>query len=127
MSGNATGLHSIGDLTASADCSAKQYCFAKVSGVRTLTFTAAATDRPLGIIQNKPLSGGAVDLGIDGESQIVVGAAVTAGQELMSNAAGQGIPATGSGAIVGAIALETATTLGQQIAVLITPNGRTLP
>lgn len=127
MSANEASLQTLGDLTASADLSAKQYFLAKVSGVRTLTFCAAATDRPIGIIQNKPISGGAVTLGIAGESQAVVGAAVTAGNALMSDGSGRVIAATGTGAIVFAIALETATTAGQQIAVLILPGSHVLP
>lgn len=44
-------------LTASADLSAKQYYLVKMSGEKTVTVCAAATDIPVGVLQNAPKSG----------------------------------------------------------------------
>ena len=39
----------IGTFTASADLSAKQYYFVKMSGENTVTVCAAVTDKPIGV------------------------------------------------------------------------------
>jgi len=104
-------------LTASADLSAKQYYFVKMSGEKTVTFCAAVTDVPVGVLQNKPESGeeaeivcigvtkvsGDEDLdygniigtSADGQAQVVtVGTETTvyiAGQVLNGNGAAGGI------------------------------------
>lgn len=111
----------VGTLTASADLSAQQYKFAKISGARTLTVCAAATDRPVGVIQNKPVSGATVDLMVTGVTKMVAGAAVSAGDELTSDAQGRAITAvTAAGANRSyGIALEAATAAGQIIEVLL--------
>jgi len=44
-------------LTASADLSAKQFYFVKMSGDKTVTVCAGATDKPIGVLQNNPVSG----------------------------------------------------------------------
>lgn len=44
-------------LTASADLSAKQFYFVKMSGEGTVTVCAGATDKPVGVLQNNPTSG----------------------------------------------------------------------
>lgn len=44
-------------LTASADLSAKQYYYVKMSGEKTVTVCAGATDKPVGVLQNTPESG----------------------------------------------------------------------
>ena len=49
-------------LSASADLSAKQYYFVKMSGNRTVTVCAAVTDIPCGVLQNAPTSGQAAEV-----------------------------------------------------------------
>ena len=44
-------------LTASADLSSKQFYFVKMSGEKTVTVCAGATDKPIGVLQNAPASG----------------------------------------------------------------------
>ena len=47
----------IGFFTASADLSAKQYYFVKLSSETKVTVCSAVTDKPIGVLQNKPASG----------------------------------------------------------------------
>jgi hypothetical protein len=48
---------SLTGVTASADLSAKQFYFVKMSGEKTVTVCAGATDKPIGVLQNNPESG----------------------------------------------------------------------
>lgn len=93
----------VGDLTASADCSAHQFCFVYISGNGTFTFSSGATVVPLGILQNKPISGEAGSIAVAGISKFKCGAGVTAQARLMADSNGAGITATGSGAVSGGI------------------------
>ena len=105
----------IGTLTASADNSGNQFRYAKVSGSGTATACAATTDTSLGVIQNKPKLGEAMDIMVTGVSKVVAGAAVTAGAEVGPD----GTKARG-------IALEAASAAGQIIAVAL-PFQRSVP
>jgi hypothetical protein len=90
----------VGKYTASADLSGKQYCFARQSGTAgQLNVTSLATQKPIGVIQNKPTTGQPVDLMVTGVSKMVAGAAVAAGADVMSDANGNAITAvTNTGA-----------------------------
>lgn len=115
----------IGTLTASADNSGNQFRYAKVSGSGTATVCAAPADVALGVIQNKPKAGEAVDVMVTGVSKVVAGAAVAAGAEVGPDAQGRAIAAvTGTRAF--GIALEAASAAGQIIAVAL-PFGRAVP
>jgi hypothetical protein len=83
----------IGFLTASADNSTKQHRFVKVSGDLTITVCAASTDKPIGILQNKPASGAAADVMITGVSKVILAATLSAGAEVMSDANGAAVAA----------------------------------
>jgi len=121
------GLLKDGELTASADCRTKQFCYAKVSGVGTVTFCAANSDKAVGVIQNKPNTNDPVELGTHGVTKIKVGAAVTAGDDLMPDTSGRAITATGSGASVYGRALDTATAADQIIRAIIPALTRVIP
>lgn len=111
----------LGVLTANADLSTKQYYFAKVTGVNQVGLAAAATDQIVGVIQNKPVSGAAVELTVDGVTKVVASAAITAGDKVTSAADGRAVTTVVAGAGQ-AIALETATVAGQLIAILLIPS-----
>jgi hypothetical protein len=105
-----------GGLTASADLSAKQYCFAVVSGDRTVTFAGTAGLLCAGVIENKPLLGQAVSLLVGPEIKVVASATITAGQKISTTNAGTAkVAVTGEtilgqaieGATVGAIFAAT--------------------
>ncbi len=120
-------LHKIGSLTASADLSASQFCGAKVSGVNTVTVGAAAADVVIGVIQNKPTSGQAVELAVGGVSKVKAGAAVTAGAQLMMDASGRFITAATTGSRVYGVALETAGAANEIIRALLIPGAHLIP
>lgn len=114
---NEEGLRSI-SREASADLSAKQFHFISIdaSGQMAATGDGAATD---GILQDDPSAAGRIGaLGVRGVSKLVVGAAVTAGDDIASNAAGRGVTAT-TGDVIAGTALEDAGADGDMISLLI--------
>jgi len=109
-------------LKASADLSAKQYYFVKISGVDTVTVCSAATDDPIGVLQNAPASGAAANVCSIGITKISSDAAVTAGNYIGTSGDGQCDPKTygtdKTEKIVGK-ALTTSTTAGGMVTCLI--------
>jgi hypothetical protein len=106
---------------ADSDLSTKQYFLGK----RTATGVdlAAANDRVLGPIVNKPKQAGGAAIQVAGIAFVKAGAAITAGDYLKADANGRAITAGGEapGTLVEAfgIALEDATALDDQIRVLL--------
>lgn len=78
----------ISGLTASADCSAKQYCFAKISGDRTITFAGTAGEACIGVIGNKPVSGAPAEILVGPVVKITLSATITAGALISTTNAG---------------------------------------
>lgn len=76
-------------LTASADLSAKQYYFVKLSGDKTVTVCAGTTDKPIGILQNAPASGEAAVVACSGVSKVSGDADLTAADSVGTSADGQ--------------------------------------
>lgn len=76
-------------LTASADLSAKQYYFVKMSGNNTVTVCAAATDKPIGVLQNAPVSGAEAEVCCIGVTKVSSDAALTAGNLIGTSGDGQ--------------------------------------
>ena len=111
-------LHSI-SMTASADLSTYQYHFVKVSGSRTVTVCTAVTDCPLGILQNKPASGEEATIAVGGVSKFAVGADITAGDYIGTDATGNGVAKTNATHFAIGRALES-------IDVAITPTAAEL-
>lgn len=115
-----------GDITrlAAADYSAAtaQYTIMRASSATQVTQTTAATQIPLGILQNRPASGQAAEVRANSgsTSKCVAGAAVTAGAEVMSDGSGRAITATTTNEVVG-IALTSAANANELIDVLVRP------
>jgi hypothetical protein len=84
----------VGQFTASADLSAKQYHFVKMSGNNTVTVCAAVTDVPIGVLQNAPASGSAAEVCLFGISKVVADATLAAGDVIGTSADGQAQPLT---------------------------------
>ena len=82
----------IGTFTASADLSAKQYYFVKMSAENTVTVCAAVTDKPIGVLQNKPASGEQAIVTVFGVSKVSADATLAAGDVVGTSADGQGQP-----------------------------------
>ena len=62
----------VGQFTASADLSGKQYHFVKMSGNNTVTVCAAITDVPIGVLQNTPTSGQADAIAAGSDTTVYV-------------------------------------------------------
>jgi predicted ribonuclease toxin of YeeF-YezG toxin-antitoxin module len=67
---------------AGADLSALQYTFVKLNSSGQVVAVAAATDVPIGVLQNNPASGAEASVTIVGGTKIVASAAATLGTAL---------------------------------------------
>ena len=115
-----------GDITrqAASDLSAatSQYKIVKVTSATQCDITTAATDKPLGVLQNRPKLGQACEIRVNSgaTTKCQCGAAVTAGQEIMSDGSGRGITATTTNEVIG-IALTSTANLGELFDLLVRP------
>lgn len=64
-------------LVAGADLSAKQYYFVKLNSSGQAILCAAATDVPIGVLQNAPTSGQEAEVLIVGGTKLVASAAIS--------------------------------------------------
>ena len=76
-------------LIAGADLSAKQYFFVKMSADNTCVLCSAATDAPIGVLQNSPISGGEASVLVVGGTKLVAGAAIAAGVKIGTASTGK--------------------------------------
>ena len=76
-------------LEAAADLSAQQYKYVKVDAAGKAAAIAAATDLPIGVLQNKPLAGAAAEIMVDGVTKLQADAALTPGALIGTSADGQ--------------------------------------
>lgn len=108
--------------SAGADLSAKQFTCMKITAANTVTFCAATTDFPVGILQNKPdASGKAAAVMLGGISKATLGGTVTAGATVGTHSDGTLVAKTADTDMLIGIAL-TAGSSGEIIDVLVTPN-----
>lgn len=105
-------------LNAAADLSAKQFLGVKVTADRAVNVVSASTDKSIGILQNKPLSGQEAEITHNGVSKAIAGAAVTVGVEVMFDTNGKVIAATTTNRAVG-VALQAAGGANEVIPVLL--------
>lgn len=77
--------------SASADLSAKQFYFVKISGALTVTVCAATTDIPIGVLQNAPTSGQAAEICVVGHTKVSSDGTVTRGAPIGTSADGQAV------------------------------------
>ncbi len=73
---------------AGADLSALQYTFVKLSTTDTVVTCTAATDIPIGVLQNAPTSGQEAEILIVGGTKLVAGATIAIGNTLGTTSAG---------------------------------------
>lgn len=117
------GFH-VGTQLANADLSALQFTAVKSvnnSGKAEVAANTTSGGKIMGVLQNKPKSGEAADVMVVGVTKMVAGAAVTAGVNVMSDAAGKAILAATTGSTMIGIALSTAGGAGEIIDVLLLP------
>lgn len=77
-------------LTAAADLSTKQNMFAVISGDNGCNVCGAGGDA-IGVILNKPASGTPAEIGVGPRVPITLAATLSAGAEVMSDAAGKAV------------------------------------
>lgn len=82
-------LFKLTGLKAGADLSGKQFYFVKLSAADTVAVCAAATDVPIGILQNKPASGEIAEVMCVGVSKVSADAALSVGNLVGTSADGQ--------------------------------------
>lgn len=77
-------------LEAGADLSTKQYYFVKIdSSTGKAVVCAAATDRPVGVLQNNPTSGQAAEITVVGLTKVSSDAGLTIGNLIGTSGDGQ--------------------------------------
>jgi hypothetical protein len=86
----------LGQLTASADLSAKQFHFVKLSAATTVDVCSGVTDKPIGILQNSPTSGQAAEICIFGITKVVSDGTTAAGNLIGTSSDGQAAVYTSS-------------------------------
>lgn len=77
-------------LVAGADLSAAQYKFVKLNPSGQAILVAAATDKPIGVLQNSPASGGEANVTISGGTKFVGSGSIAVGAQIGSDANGKG-------------------------------------
>jgi hypothetical protein len=74
---------------AGGDLSAKQYYFVKLNSSGQVVIIAANTDKPIGILQNAPASGGVAEVMLYGISKVSADADLAIGDQVGASADGQ--------------------------------------
>lgn len=97
---------------AGADLSTAQYKFVKLNSSGQVILVSAATDRPVGVLQNSPASGGQAAVTIVGGTKVLAGGTASAGNPMFSGSAGTAVTltfgTTGSAAYVTGTYLDDA-------------------
>ena len=81
-------------LTASADNTSNQYKFVKMSGEKTVTVCAAATDLPIGVLQNAPDSGEEAEVTGFGVTKLIGTADLNYGDRIGTSSGGHAVAKT---------------------------------
>ena len=76
-------------LKAAADLSAKQYYFVKLDGNGFAVVCAAITDKPIGVLQNTPVSGEEAEILVTGITKISANGAISIADSIGSSSDGQ--------------------------------------
>ena len=74
---------------AGGDLSAKQYYFVKLNSSGQVVIIAATTDKPIGILQNAPASGGTAEVMFYGISKVSADADLAIGDQVGASSDGQ--------------------------------------
>ena len=116
-------------LPAGADLSSDQYKFVKMDSTdRQVILCSAATDRPIGILQNAPSSGSGAEIAVGGISKLIGSGNVSVGNLVTTDANGLGLAiapeadvtvATATWSYVAGIALETDAAANAYVTILL--------
>lgn len=105
------------------DLSAKQFYFVELgTNAGEVDVCDGATDRVVGVLQNKPEAGEAAAVMMYGIAKVVASAAITKGATVGTTNAGKAVAKTADADLVAGIALTTVTTDGELVQVLLTPG-----
>lgn len=69
-------------LKAGADLTSAQYAFVKLDSSGNAVVCSAVTDKPIGVLQNQPLSGKEASVLVSGGTKVKAGAAVAIGDRI---------------------------------------------
>lgn len=108
--------------TASADLSTKQYYFVEISGAGTVNVCNAATDKAIGVLQNKPTSGQPAEIMAIGITKVSSDAALSRGDLIGPSADGQAdakVPGTDTTEYIHGIVLVASGGAGQLATAMI--------
>jgi hypothetical protein len=106
-------------LVAGEDLSGKQYHFVKIdNGTGNAVAVDGATDRPVGVLQNNPLSGQEAEVLIVGGTKVVAGGTASAGQPLFASASANAVTLVFGGTGSAAFAVGTFVTAGSASATV---------
>ncbi len=99
---------------ASGDLSASQYNFVKLNGSGQVTAITAATDIPIGVLQNKPKAlGQMAEITVIGVTKVNAGGAIGIAKQISFTAAGKAsTPATGENGLGAAYVQATQLVVG---------------
>jgi hypothetical protein len=111
-------------LQTAADLSSSQYTFVKISADNTVAAATAATDKIIGILQNKPkgdVTPATARVRVFGVSRLVaVDTSLTYGVYVTASTGGKGIATAADKEIVNGIVIQGATAANEIAAVLLT-------
>lgn len=120
-----TNKKALGIYNAAADLRTQQYRGVKISGSRTIGAIVASTDKPIGILQNKPNIGEPCEIAYEGEIIAQAGTAtIVAGDDLMFDASGRvilAVAAAGANWVIGQAA-EASTAVNALISIVMVPS-----
>lgn len=81
-------------LVAAADLSAKQYYFVKLDNTGKAALCSGATDKPIGILQNAPVSGAEAEIVVAGGSKVIAGGTLDEGNSVGTDGNGKAVALT---------------------------------
>jgi len=111
---------------AGEDLSSAQFKFVTLEADGQVDLADAAGERAIGVLLNKPdAAGKAATVAMTGKVMVEAGAAVTAGDQIQTNAAGEAIEAAAGDVVMG-YALEDAVD-GQIFAMELIQGGNVVP
>lgn len=108
-------------LIAGEDLSSAQFKFVTLEADGQVDLADAAGERAIGVLLNKPTAGKAATVAMTGKVMVVAGDAVTAGDEIATDAAGDAVTAASTNIVMG-YALEDAVD-GQVFAIELIQGG----
>lgn len=118
-----TGASRVTDLSfqADSDLRTKQYHAVRISGpgrVDIASGSSTSQSQIAGVLRNKPNTGQAATVGVEGEVSMVAGGAITAGGLVAVNGSGRGVAANSGDWTIGQ-AVETVVNDGEMVRLML--------